>query len=102
MDRIEGGKENEEENQLTKLAKLKHISLHADPIVGMLLQESKPHLHRIRVPIADLDQPPDCDTLKVLLALLEDEGTPRYRPALRHPRQRHWAIGRQAEVVGCS
>lgn len=67
----------------------------------MLLQKRQPHLHRIRVSVADLDQPPQRDPLKVLLALLEDEVRPGHRPALRHARERHGPVRGQAEVVGC-
>ena len=58
----------------TQLAKLPHVRLHTNPVVGVLLQKRQPKLHRLRVPVADLDQPAHGDALKVLLALLEDEG----------------------------
>jgi hypothetical protein len=66
----------------------------------MLLQERQPQLHRLGVPVADLDQPAQGDALKVLLALLEDKGRLGHGPALRQARQRHGAERRQAQEVG--
>lgn len=66
----------------------------------MLLQESQPQLHRLRVTVLDLDQPPERDTLKVFLRLLENEMRLGHGPALDHAREGHGAEGGQAEVVG--
>lgn len=84
----------------TKLAELPNVGLHTDTIVGMLLQEGQPQLHRLRVAVLDLDQSPECDTLKVFLRLLENEMRLGHGPALDHTRQGNGAEGRQAEVVG--
>lgn len=66
----------------------------------MLLQEGQPQLHRLRVTVLDLDQPPESDTLKVFLRLLENEMRLGHSPALDHAGQRDGAEGGQAEVVG--
>lgn len=66
----------------------------------MLLQESQPKLHRLRVPVPDLNQPSHGNPLKVLLALLVHERRLDDRPPLHLARQRHGAERRQAEVVG--
>ena len=66
----------------------------------MLLQERQPDLHGLWVSVTDLNQPAQCNTLKVLLRLLENEARLGHRPALSDARQRHGAERRQAEVVG--
>lgn len=66
----------------------------------MLLQEGQPQLHRLRVAVLDLDQPPERDTLKVFLRLLENEMRLGHGPPLDHARKGHGAEGGQAKVVG--
>ena len=78
---------------------LPNIGLHANTVEGMFPQKRKPDLHRLRMTILYLDQPPPCDSLKVLLALLVHEIRSRHRPALYDLRQRYGSGGGQAEIV---
>jgi hypothetical protein len=66
----------------------------------MLLQEGQPDLDALGVSVPDLDESSQRHSLKVLLALLEDETTLRDSPALGDTRQRNGAESRQTEVVG--
>ena len=88
------------EKKHTQPTKLPKISLHTNTIISILLQKRQPNLHRLGVPVPDLNQPPQRGPLKVLLALLENEGTPGHRPPLGQPRQRRRPKRRQLEVVG--
>lgn len=83
-----------------QLAKLPHVGLHSHAVELVLAQVRQPQLHRLGVPIADLDKASQCLSLKVLLRLLEDEVVSGDGPALCDAGERHGAVGGQAEVVG--
>jgi hypothetical protein len=84
----------------TQFAKLPNVRLHTNPIVRVLPQKCQPELHILRMPVLDLDQPPEGDALKVFLRLLENEGRLGHGPALDQAWERHGAEGRQVQVVG--
>jgi hypothetical protein len=77
-----------------------HVRLHTHTIVSVLLQETQPNLHNLGVTILNLNQSPQCDTLKVLLTLLVYKVGSRNGPALGDLGERHGAPCREVEVVG--
>lgn len=77
-----------------------HIRLHTHTVVSVLLQETKPDLHDFRMSILNLNQSPQCDTLKVLLTLLVYKVGSGNGPALGDLGERHGASCRKVEVVG--
>jgi hypothetical protein len=79
---------------------LPDIRLHTHTVVSVLLQETQPDLHDLGVTILNLNQSPQCDTLKVLLTLLVYEVGSGNGPALGDLRERHRAPCREVEVVG--
>jgi hypothetical protein len=77
-----------------------HIRLHTHTVVSVLLQETQPNLHNFGVSILNLNQSPQCDTLKVLLTLLVYEVGSGNGPALGDLGERYGAPCRKIEVVG--
>ena len=99
-----GAKTDQEvsQDELTNVAKLPYVRLHAHAVVGVLLKEGQPHLHGLGMPIPDLNQAAYRNTLEIFLALLEDEVRLWHRPALRKSWQRDGSEGREAQVIGGS
>ena len=44
--------------------------LHTNTVIGVFAKEGEPHSDGIRMPITDLDKPPQCVSLEILLRLL--------------------------------
>lgn len=84
----------------TETVMFPNIRLHTDSVKGVFPKEGEPRLHRLRVPILDLDQSAKGDPLEVLLALLMHKVASGDGPAFNDARKRHGTGNGKVQIIG--